>query len=151
MLTQKEYNPIVSTGYERITLAKIETALSNQDDQSAKFISINGQTIELPNSLVEALKQIVSYLGEGNAISITTVNAELGTQLAADLLNVPKSYLIGLLETGEIPFHMVGTHHKICLDDLMAYKKKSDAVRRQALRELTQWSEELGLYDDQAL
>ena len=40
------------------------------------------------------------------------------------------------------------TRARIALDDLLAYKQRCGADRRQALTELTQLSEEFGLYDE---
>jgi hypothetical protein len=44
---------------------------------------------------------------------------------------------------------MVGTHRRILVSDLLAYKQRRDAARRQALVELTQLSQEFGLYAEQ--
>ncbi|HZR43328.1 MAG TPA: helix-turn-helix domain-containing protein [Ktedonobacteraceae bacterium] len=73
---------------------------------------------------------------------------ELTTQEAADILNISKAYMIKLLEQGDIPFIKVGTHRRILLDDLMDYKQRRDASRKKSLAELTQMSQELGLYDE---
>ena len=66
---------------------------------------------------------------------------------AADILNVSRPYLIKLLESGEIPFRKVGTHRRIQMEDLMAFKKSSDERSRKAMNDLVALSEELGLYD----
>lgn len=66
---------------------------------------------------------------------------------AADILNVSRPYLIKLLESGKIRFRKVGTHRRITMEDLMAYKEKSARQSRAAMDELVALSEELGLYD----
>ncbi len=82
-------------------------------------------------------------IGEANAVKVVPINAELTTQKAAELLKVSRPYLIGLLTEGQMPFHMVGTHRRILLDDLMDYKKRDDEAQLAALRELTAQAQEL--------
>lgn len=79
---------------------------------------------------------------------VIPVDEELTTQEAADILNVSRPYLVSLLEQGVIPFVKTGTHRRIPLGDLLEYKTRRDAQRRKALTELTQLSQELGLYDE---
>ena len=76
------------------------------------------------------------------------IDRELTTQQAADLLNNSRPYLVKLLEQGESPYTKTGTHRRIRFSDLMNYKVRRDGQRAEALTELTQQSQELGLYDE---
>jgi hypothetical protein len=58
-----------------------------------------------------------------------------------------KTYLFRLLDHEDIPSTGSGEHRHIALADLLGYKQRRDARRREALRELTQMSQEFGLYD----
>jgi excisionase family DNA binding protein len=55
-------------------------------------------------------------------------------------------YVIGLLESGQIPFRKVGRHRRVTFESLMAYKRQDDLQRRAAADELADLSQDLGLY-----
>ncbi len=77
-------------------------------------------------------------------MSVVPANQELTTQHAADLLNVSRPFLIKLLERGEIPFRLSGTHRRIELQEVLKYKSERSAKRRVALSELAKDAESLG-------
>ncbi len=104
-----------------------------------------GAEIALPSCTVELLRGILAEMARGHAVTLLPVPTELTTQQAADLLNVSRPYLIGLLEGGKIPFRLVGQHRRVRLDDLMAYKRTDDAARRRIADELTAEAQALGL------
>ena len=68
-------------------------------------------------------------------------------QEAADFLNVSQPHLIKLLEQGEIPYIMVGSHRRINCLALMKYKEKRDTKRNNLLDELIQESQDMGFYE----
>ncbi len=104
-----------------------------------------GEDITLPMPAFRLLKDILAEMAKGHGVTLLPVRAELTTQQAADLLNVSRPFLIGLLEDGKIPFRLVGQHRRVRLDDLMAYKRKDDDARRRIADELTAEAQELGM------
>jgi excisionase family DNA binding protein len=113
----------------------------------AKLVGPDGKTQSLPVSLYEFLVKLIADLCEGQSVAIVQNDAQLTTVEGARMLGISRQFLIKLLERGEIPHHMVGTHRRIYVRDLLAYKAKRDSSRRKILDDLTRAEAEDGLYD----
>ncbi|MEJ7799936.1 MAG: helix-turn-helix domain-containing protein [Ilumatobacter sp.] len=79
-------------------------------------------------------------------MSVSALDAELTTTEAADLLNVSRPHLIKQLEAGALGYRMVGTHRRIRLLDVIAFRDRQAAEADDALAELTRQAEDFGLY-----
>jgi excisionase family DNA binding protein len=114
-------------------------------------VSIQGElagddALVVPREAAVLLAQVLGYLARDEGVTVMPDTAELTTQEAAEFLNVSRPYLIKLLETEKIPYRLVGTHRRIKFRDLRNYMNRDDLERRRAADELTQLSQELGLY-----
>ena len=85
---------------------------------------------------ITLLRSILSEVAGGNAVTAVPIRTKLSTNQAAEILNVSRPYLIGLLERGAIPHHPVGTHRRVKLNDLLNYKSQSDVDRDRIMDEL---------------
>ena len=94
--------------------------------------------VRVPISALRLLVDVLTQIGQGNAVSIIPVHAELTTQEAADVLNVSRPHLVKLLESKEIAFHKTGTHRRVRYQYVIAYKERIDVQRRQALDALAE-------------
>src|SRR5262245_3482980 len=65
----------------------------------------NDESIPLPESVYNVLRQVLGYMSQGKAVSVVPVMEELTTQRAANLLGVSRPFFVGLLNAGVIPFH----------------------------------------------
>ena len=99
----------------------------------------------VPEAALRALEDAARVLAQGTAVLVVPLYRELTTQEAADLLNVSRPHLVKLVERGEIPHHMAGSHRRIYAEDLMRYREVRDVRRRKALQDLTRESARLGL------
>jgi excisionase family DNA binding protein len=117
------------------------------DEQTIRVVGeISGEdALILPREVVSLLAFILTQAAAGRGVSVMPSHAELTTQQAADMLNVSRPYLIGLLESGTIPFRLVGRHRRIRYDDLREYKRRMEAKSRAAADELAALGQELGL------
>lgn len=146
-MSSQPYDHILATEDEQSLVKEIERLLAAASSEGARLVTSDGVSAPLPEPLLRALREASRYLAHDEAISIVSIEKELTTQQAADLLHVSRPYLIQLLENGEIPFIKVGTHRRIALSHLLDYKRQREAIQREGLRELTRLSQEWGLYD----
>lgn len=115
---------------------------------SLKLVRSDGREATVPPSMLRLMHGLARLLASGQAVALVPAHKQLTTQQAADILDVSRPYVVQLLDRGEIPYTRKTAHRRIRFDDLMAYKRRRDAERFQGLRELTQMSEDLGLYDE---
>src|SRR5580658_3770570 len=113
----------------------------------AKLVGPNGEARLLPDSLYSFLVELIGLLNEGKSVMIVQNQAKLTTMEASSLLGVSRQFLVNLLEKGEIPYHMVGTHRRIYAQDLFQYRAVRDVDRHKLLRDLAVAEAEDGLYD----
>jgi excisionase family DNA binding protein len=130
-------------------LDRLRGYLREHSDLSHIRVTVEGgdrhDPLTLPREAVELLATLLAHLGAGRGVSVVPHNAELTTQQAADLLNVSRPFLIGLLKAGEIEFRTVGTHRRIVASSLIDYKRADDQRRRAAADELARLNQEMGL------
>jgi len=99
----------------------------------------------VPPALLGLLVSVAEELERGNGVSVLPLHRQLTTTEAAQLLNVSRPHVITLVERGELPFEKVGTHRRIRLADVIAYRHAQDQRRREALHDMVRQGEDLGL------
>jgi excisionase family DNA binding protein len=137
---------------ESLAAGKLSQALAAQlaHGESPTVILSGGESgaqEALPMTAARLLVKILSEIAKGNAVTVVPLKPELTTQEAAELLSVSRPHLVKMLERGEMPFHKVGTHRRIRLADVLAYKRKALEERKAILREMVALNQEMGLYD----
>jgi excisionase family DNA binding protein len=103
-------------------------------------LTVNGVRVEVPPELEAAVHRAYKGL-------FKPLPKELTTTQAAEFLDVSRPFVIKLVKRGELPCRMVGKHRRIPSDALQAYREKMFRHAKQAADEMTQASQELGLYD----
>ncbi|MGO1051584.1 helix-turn-helix domain-containing protein [Crossiella sp. CA198] len=129
-------------------LARVTDYLTRHPDGPNEIrlrVAEDGEELIVPRAAVELFARILAHMAAGQGVSVVPTNAELTTQQAADLLNVSRPYLIGLLDAGEIDYRKVGKHRRIRVTSLLGYLRRDDQRRREAADELTALTQEMGL------
>jgi excisionase family DNA binding protein len=114
---------------------------------SPTLVGPNGEHATLPAPLYDLLKNIVRNLEKGRSLIVMLEEQQLTTQRAAELLGMSRPYLVRLLDSGEMPYHLVGKHRRIALRDVLAFAKRRDH-RHAALDKMARDAFEAGLYDN---
>lgn len=114
------------------------------------------EQVELPRPVAYLLIRMLDDLWQGRAVAVHTIadtEEEVSTSKAARILGMSRPTLIDLLEKGLIPYRMVGTHRRVPVINLLAYKAgmrrggsgPSRAERLRALEEMADYTDRLGL------
>jgi excisionase family DNA binding protein len=101
----------------------------------------------LPEALVKLLLQALQQVAAGKKVVLVETDTEISPEKAAALLHVSRPFLVKQLNSGAIPFHWVGTHRRLRLADVLAYKQQRQAKSRELLRQMREEAEDLGLYE----
>jgi len=111
------------------------------------LVGRDGQRIELPEPIFDALRQVATALSHGQAVTVAPQNTMLTTQEAADFLGISRPTLVRLLSDGEVPYEMRGRHRRVLLTDLLDYQQHARIDRAAALDDMAEQGQEAGLYD----
>lgn len=107
--------------------------------------SAHSPMLRLPSTALHLLADMLGALAEGKAVTIMPKDLEITTQQAALFLNISRPYLVRLLEDGKIAYHKVGTHRRIRFEDVVQYKEGRQRRSSDALQQLVDQAQELGL------
>lgn len=142
--------PMIPTAEEALLAGNIIRALEQHPghDTLRLLVTAAGQdmtAIELPPIAAGLLIELLKHMAAGNAVSLMPVKPEITTQQAADLLNVSRPYVEGLIEKGALLARIAGQERRLPLSDVLAYKRETLAKSNAALDEMVALSQEMGL------
>nr|WP_287938643.1 helix-turn-helix domain-containing protein [Algoriphagus sp.] len=132
-----------TTAKQSVTALREITSATKQGP--TMMIRVEGKSLSVPTKAVKLLEKVLDQMALGNSVQVTSIETELTTQQAADLLNVSRPHLVKLLDTGKIPFRKVGSHRKVSLKDLQKYEADLKEIRRKGLDFLVKEAQEMGL------
>jgi excisionase family DNA binding protein len=136
-------SPDPSEQDELVELREQLTRIAGQRRPVARLVAPDGSEVEIPASAFAALRAVVRDMAQGLTITLIPHDKELTTKEAADILGVSRPFLVQLLDRGEIPYHRVGTHRRLRVEDVLGYRELRAKRRREQLRKLTELSEQV--------
>lgn len=87
-------------------------------------------SVDLPMCAVAPLTSVLRAFGEGKSVAISATAGEVTMLQAAELLNVSRATLVGMIDMGMLPTRTVGDQHRIPLKDVISLKRDTQAKRR---------------------
>jgi excisionase family DNA binding protein len=140
-------NPVSPSEQDRKQIQELSHALAQVPAERTHLVIdlATKETLAVPRPVFEALKMVVEQMGRGRAVSIVPLGMMLTTQQAADILGSSRQHVVKLLEGEQIPYERVGTHRRIRIEDVVAYKQRRQSTREEALTRMSKQAERLGL------
>lgn len=118
-----------------------------QRDRHPLLKTRDGMEIALPEAVFQVLVTVLEDMRQGKAIVLMPEDETFTTQAAANFLGMSRQFFVTLLESGQMPFHRVGTHRRVLFKDLRDYARKRDEERRAGLNRLCRKVKDAGFYD----
>ncbi|MGH9833018.1 MAG: excisionase family DNA-binding protein [Blastocatellia bacterium] len=103
--------------------------------------------IALPVATVELIREALTLERDGKGFLLLEEDAEVSPEKAAEMLRISRPTLLKKLDSGEIPFHYVGSHRRIAVADVLAYRSKQKERAQAALQQMRDEADELGIYE----
>jgi excisionase family DNA binding protein len=110
-------------------------------------VQVGNEACEVRGDVAIAVVEFLRAVGSGSPVTVAALPRELTTGQAADLLGVSRPTVVALADKGTLPATRIGTHRRLRTQDVLAFRDRARATRREALDEMTVLSEDLGLYD----
>lgn len=130
---------------------RLAALLEEGDSPPVRLVSDNGaegsSEVDVPAAAMRYLVEVLTELSKGNAVMVDSLQPEVSVMQASGMLGVSEPYLTGLLDEGKIPYREVDGRRKVPLLELLDYKRRDRAYRREMMRQLTQRAQLLGFYE----
>jgi excisionase family DNA binding protein len=103
-------------------------------------IVVRGDPMAVPSAALSIFSQVIRDLAAGRRVMLVQDGATMTTQETATMLNVSRPHLVKMLDEGIIPSHLVGTHRRVLMEDVLAYRSQRSKDRQDALGRIARLS-----------
>ncbi|WP_018349100.1 helix-turn-helix domain-containing protein [Longispora albida] len=132
----------------RAALAGLVGLAEIAPSDGAQLVFRDGRSVELLPDMVDLLHHAARALTRGEGLYFGVLARELTTSAAAEILDVSRPTLVGLLDDGKIPSRKVGTHRRVMLKDVLDYKARQHKERVEAYVEFMTYMDDHGFDED---
>lgn len=115
--------------------------------KSAKDSDDDKVQLTLARETAEWLMRLVDARSRGQRVVVTHGRDEVTPAEAARILGVSRPQVRKFMNEGKLRFRMVGSHHRIPIESIDAFKEWERNQMANGMEELTRLQNELGLVD----
>lgn len=83
----------------------------------------------LPPSLLRAMRSILTALAETGEVLLLRSDPEISAEKAAEILGISRPLVYQRMDSGKLPFRLVGRHRRVLVNDVMTLKRLEDRRR----------------------
>jgi excisionase family DNA binding protein len=134
---------------DREAARRVARQLRETDGAELMVRTSSGEMEKMPHGVARLLASMLEEMAEGHTVALVSEAEEVSTSVAAAFLGVSRPHVVKLIETGLLPRRMAGSHRRVRLADLAAYKRALDG-RHEFLDRISAEAQEMGLYDEAA-
>lgn len=146
-VNSKGFITLDAQGTETATYTRIAEVLSRDNTNNPASLTVGNESVPLTEESATLLAATARMLAEGKQVTIATTESELSTFDAAKLLGVSRQHLIQLCDAGKLPYRREGTHRRLALEDVLAYRTRRNGERMRKHGEMVRSAIEAGEYD----
>lgn len=144
LVTTEERSVLVTNVAEREHAGDVLEAL--EGDPKRLVVDAADDRRPLPADLAAILSKVIEVMANGGTITIGSLPEELSTNVAAEQLGVSRPTLMRMIQSGEIPAHKVGSHHRLKAADVLSAKRARLERQRNSFDELRELEDELSRF-----
>lgn len=108
--------------------ATIEAQTTDQDDIAALRSALERMHDDSPTRAV--MQMLITGLANGSDLTLFERESELSPNEAARLLQMSRPHLLTFVKSGALASHLVGSHQRIKLADLLDFAQRRDAASK---------------------
>lgn len=106
-----------------------------------------GRVLRFGPETESLLKSVLASVSEGSALRIERLPDELTTVQAAEVLGVSRPTLVKWVKEGRVSAHLVGTHRRLKVADVLHFKAELHADRTRSFEELRKLEDQAGIVE----
>lgn len=80
----------------------------------------------VPAEVLAAFADVLSVMDAGSSAVVVNGHRDLTTTQAAEILSMSRTSLRAVIDSGELPAHMRGSHFRLRLTDVLEFRRKAE-------------------------